>query len=266
MVKLIRSVIECQDPDVIVLQLLDSSIYFARAADGSRMATVKLEDGRWHMVGAVTICSQEMQFEHFAALKLVLDVIGKRHAIIISPMPRYIITSCCNDPGHCVGRGSPDNRSAMDAALDSLKKNLKDFLFNTGRRNIKILDPSVDFRGMTDREIWSQDDPIHPRPEAYSKIAEGVIKLKALANSKTNKPDDYKRRRTDSFDTADTASGSGSGSRRRGDDSSYNRVSYGYRGNTTGWRGTPRSNGGRGRYHRGAAAGSNPGNRRGGGY
>jgi hypothetical protein len=53
-----------------------------------------------------------------------------------------------------------------------------------------------------------------------------VIKLKTQMDAKANsKPDDYKRRRTDSFDTADP--GSGSGARRRGDEPAFN--SYGYR-------------------------------------
>jgi hypothetical protein len=34
MIKMIRDVLEEQDPDVIILQLLHSSVYFARAADG----------------------------------------------------------------------------------------------------------------------------------------------------------------------------------------------------------------------------------------
>jgi hypothetical protein len=84
-----------------------------------------------------------------------------------------------------------------------------------------------------------------------------VIKLKAqMDNKANNKPaDDYKRRRTDSFDNA-----TGPETRRRGDEPAHN--SYGYRGNTIGWRGTPRSNSGRGRGYRGA----NLRGRRGGGY
>jgi hypothetical protein len=256
MVKLIRDVIEAQDPDIIVLQHLDSSVFFARATDGSRMAPIKMADGKWHMVGAVTVCSQEMQFEHFAALKPVLDVIGKRRAIIIAPMPRYIVSGCCGDSSHCTGLGNPASRCAIEAALESLKKNLRDYLFNTGRRNIRVLDPMVEFRGMTDDELWNKEDPVHPLPDAYSKLADGVIRFKTMAEMKeANRPEDQKRRRTDSLDIVETGPGTGS-RRNRGGELTFSNYTQGYRGNTNGWRGTPRSRGGNSRSYRGAAGGT----------
>jgi hypothetical protein len=274
MLKLIREVLEEQDPDVVVLQLLDSSIYFARAADGSRMAPVKLDDGKWHMTGAVTVCSQEMQFEHFAALKPILDVIGKKRTIMVTPLPRYVVSSCCSDVHHCIGQGSPAHRCAMEAALDSMKQNLKEYLFNTGRRNVKLMDPMLDLRGMTDNEIWDVSDPVHPITEVYSKLADGLVRINMLTDLKeTKRSEDNKRRRADSLDTAE----SGSGSRRNRNEDSYytaNRggntgyyhsYNSGYRGNTTGWRGQQRP-GGKGRYPRGAAGGSSYSDRRGGGY
>jgi hypothetical protein len=174
-------------------------------------------------------------------------------------------------------RGTPTNRCSIEVALDSLKRNLKDYLFNTGRRNIKLLDPMIDLRVMRDDEIWQVSNPVHPLPEAYSKIAEGIVSLNKMAEMKeTNKNEDYKRRRTDSLDTAEA----GPSSRRilsRGDESNYTATgslfnnqgssssNNSYRGNPTGWRGQPRY-GGRGRNPRGAGGGHSYTDRRAGGY
>jgi hypothetical protein len=56
----------------------------------------------------------------------------------------------------------------------SIRKYLKDFLFLNGMHNMKVDNPKIDIRGLSEAETWDTD-PIHPRPEVYRKIAEGVI-------------------------------------------------------------------------------------------
>jgi hypothetical protein len=50
----------------------------------------------------------------------------------------------------------------MLSSLEIMRKNFKDFLYYNGMRTIKVLDPSMDIRGMEDEEIWEADEPIHP--------------------------------------------------------------------------------------------------------
>jgi hypothetical protein len=44
--------------------------------------------------GELVVASADTQFEHYNTLKPVLDMIGKRLCIIVSPMPRYITEGC----------------------------------------------------------------------------------------------------------------------------------------------------------------------------
>jgi hypothetical protein len=56
-------------------------------------------------------------------------------------------------------------------------------------------------RGLKDDEIWG-DDPVHPLPEVYGRIADGVIKMTSfLVNKLAARNDEFKRRRADSMDT-----------------------------------------------------------------
>jgi hypothetical protein len=82
------------------------------------------------------------------------------------------------------------------ASLEILRKNFKDFLFYDGRRNIKVFDPCIDIRGMTDEEAWG-DDPIHPTEEAFGKMAASVGKIGLREGAK--------RSRTDSLEAGNTA-------------------------------------------------------------
>jgi hypothetical protein len=54
-------------------------------------------------------------------------------------------------------------------------------------RSIKVLDPCMDIRGMEDEETWEANEPIHPKPLVYAKIATGVVKMMASLAETENK-------------------------------------------------------------------------------
>jgi hypothetical protein len=113
----IGNAINDNDPATVVLQLLDSSMYYVRGADGTRELPRKGDDGKYHVRGELMVASYEQQTEHFHALKPILDVIGKRPCLIVAPMPRFIIDGCCKDARHVSNRLDPffPRRSAGSA-------------------------------------------------------------------------------------------------------------------------------------------------------
>jgi hypothetical protein len=48
----------------------------------------------------------------------------------------------------------------MSAQLESFKRNIKDHIYNLNKKNIKVVDPNLDIRGMDPVDIWGSD-PIH---------------------------------------------------------------------------------------------------------
>jgi hypothetical protein len=212
--KITRSAIEDMDPATVILQLLDNSTFFGRGRDGSRVAARKGDDSKYHIEGDVNIGSKETQIEHLKELKPLLELLDKRRAIIITPLPRYVIKACCENPEHCSNRRFLDFKQQMLDSLELMRKTCKDFLFYEGKKSIKVLDPCVDIRGMEDSEMWGED-PVHPQQLVYEKIATGVIRIQD--NQRTSGPGpgpDHKRRRTDSMD--ESASSSGGYNARRG--------------------------------------------------
>jgi hypothetical protein len=141
------------------------------------------------MEGAVTVATADVQQEHFGAIRPLLDQIEKRKCLIITPLPHYVLSGCCSNMQHCTNIKEPQYKSNMLLALAELTKNLKNYLFYIGKKNIKVMDPAVDLRGLTDKEIWSEEDPIHMRPEMYSLLAEGVNKMAAEADPKRRRED-----------------------------------------------------------------------------
>jgi hypothetical protein len=77
------------DSSVIVFYCLDNSVFYSRSSDGSRTAPRRGEDGLFHIAGEVTIASSDVCREHMAALRPLLNLVGKKRGIVIAPLPRY---------------------------------------------------------------------------------------------------------------------------------------------------------------------------------
>jgi hypothetical protein len=165
------------DPATIVYQFLDSSSYYGRSRDGSRVAPRRDEDdGKFHLVGDVTVSSKETQLEKFNNIKPLLKLAAKRWCIVVMPLPRYVNAGCCLNPDHCSNRRYQDFKQHMLDTLEMLRKNYKDFLYYEVMKSVKVLDPCIDLRGLDETEIWDTD-PVHPLPLVYAKIATGMVKM-----------------------------------------------------------------------------------------
>jgi hypothetical protein len=86
-----RDALRHEDPDTVILQMLDSSCFYGKTMDGGRYPPRKLEDGRFHLEGAVTVATADTQQEHFKALRPLLDQIEKHKCL--SSLHYHIICS-----------------------------------------------------------------------------------------------------------------------------------------------------------------------------
>jgi hypothetical protein len=203
--KAVKIAIENQEPGTVIMQLLDNSVYYTKAE-----ATCD-EDGRYHMSGEIRIATRDMQLDTFKNLHPVFEILGQRKILLVTPLPRYITRGCCEDRGHGTNRADPDYKKKMLANLETMKRNLKDFIFHEGNRSMRLFDPNIDLRGLEEADIW-EDDPVHLRRETYLKIAEGIVKQSVALEDKQT----AKRKRTDSLEDAQQPGPSNTG-RGRGD-------------------------------------------------
>jgi hypothetical protein len=171
---------------------------YVRGADGTRELPKKEADGRYHVKGELMVASYEQQTEHFHALKPILDTIGKRPCLIVSPLPSFIIDGCCKDARHVSNRLDPFFQDDQLDQLEGVRRHLKAYMFNHRRANVKIVDPAMELRGLENDDIWFVD-PIHPIDPIYRRLAIAVITIAASVNEDQERAG-TKRRRTDSWD------------------------------------------------------------------
>jgi hypothetical protein len=167
-VKLRQTLID-EDPELVILQMMDNSTFFARAEDGSRYLPKKGLDDKFHVEGELLVCGRETQISQFEAIRPLFDAVGKKKCLWVAPFPHYLLRSCCDDPGHVTNITSRYYREDMEEQLDRYKWGMKEHIRSLGRKNIKDLDPNIDLHSMAELDVWGED-PVHPLEAAYEKM------------------------------------------------------------------------------------------------
>jgi hypothetical protein len=108
-----RKAIHDEDPDLVILQVLENSCFYVKQEDGSRQLPKKGPDEVFHIEGEVQVCTRETQLEHFYTLRPLLDAVGKKKTLLMAPLPRYITSGCCTDRGHTTNRQDPYYKENM---------------------------------------------------------------------------------------------------------------------------------------------------------
>jgi lysophospholipase L1-like esterase len=181
--------------DVLVLCVLDNNIYYSLLDDGSTQAAVKDRDGNYHMVGDVIVSSKSAQHALFNLLLPLVESAGGKPCILCSPMPRYVTAGCCDDPSHVPNRRLRTYEQQLGGDLKETAEHFRDFLFTSGHKLVKVLEPAVSWRGKETSYIWGAD-PVHPNEKAYDLMADGVAMLLRSMESGARK-----RPRTNSNET-----------------------------------------------------------------
>jgi hypothetical protein len=174
----VKEIIKNVDPDLIIMQLLDTSSFYVKRDDGGRQLPKKGDDDILHIDGDIVVCTRDVQHEHLHALRPLFDVMGKKQCVWIAPMPRYVVAGCCDNTDHAPNRRDSYYLDDMWSQLEVFKRNLKDHIHGLNKKNVKVADPSLDLRGMTPIEIWGTH-PTVTTGEAMAKIAAGALLMAA---------------------------------------------------------------------------------------
>jgi hypothetical protein len=191
--------------DTVVFQLLDANVYWALQEDGSTIGARCGPDRKYHIDGDIITSSKSAQHSLFNNLRPLFEAVNGKDFLLVTPLPRYVIDGCCSDADHMPNRKLPNFEQQLMDDLQEVATNFKAFLFTTGLRNGKIVNPQISLRGLQRHEVWDKD-PVHPRDGAYDKLAEGIIRVASNLEDAGKK-----RRRTDSLDGGRQVSSRGRG-------------------------------------------------------
>jgi len=86
---------------VLVLQMFDNEIYHgATSEEDFARGSHKGPDGRYHIVGALAISTEEMLKDTFIGAMPIFRAGKNLPTVLIGQIPRYVLARCCDNPEH----------------------------------------------------------------------------------------------------------------------------------------------------------------------
>jgi hypothetical protein len=171
----------------VVLQLFDNSVYLDSKPGGEKVLPRKDRSGTFHIEGNLTIADKPTVKNLVHQLTPLLRELGESRKIFLTPLARYWVGPCCNDPAHHINYRSPGYLPALGDAVHALWDNIRDSLYTKRMQNFRVLCPNkmvgVGQRSQepSDEEVartaamWGSN-PVHPSAAAYRCMAENLEK------------------------------------------------------------------------------------------
>ena len=99
--------------------------------------------------------------------------------VIVGPTARFVSAGCCSDNTYVANRRNKEFYPKLKEELAASCNNIKDFLFTSGLRHVRVMDPARSTSGLAAAEIWGSD-PIHPKQKVYEMLADGVVAVENI--------------------------------------------------------------------------------------
>ena len=177
---------------VAVLQLFDNVAYYAVTSEDTIIPCRRDPLGKYHVDGDLLLAPPEMITPYIKNCGPVFELLADTPKIFLSPLPRYLTKSCCDDPEHGPNRKEDDFRRTIVSGTERLRKSIRDQLLTCGVRNFKVYNPLWLMAGpkATDEilqrcidNLW-MDDPVHPTDAGYKTLRDALYPLaKTLLDS-----------------------------------------------------------------------------------
>jgi hypothetical protein len=132
----------------------------------------------FHVEGELKLISKEDMKEIFLLILPLIKAAKGKRIIIMGPLPRYLLTRFCGNPGHLTNRNGDNYIDEMIQAIRDVYSWINNTIFMRRIKGVKIFNPThalgfndYDVNIDTIIELWG-DDPVHPTLAAYKVLAD----------------------------------------------------------------------------------------------
>jgi hypothetical protein len=168
----------------IVYWCLDHAAFYSITED-SILPAVRDTSGHYHIHGDLITAPSEMFTGSVKACTPLFSIHTAAKKILLSPLPRYWHSRCCDDSDHVSNLDEADFENSLFTGLDGLRRIIKDTLFLNSIRDVTIFNTSqlcVSLEGsrttstdvMMALAIMWGDDAVHPSRDCYTSLAENL--------------------------------------------------------------------------------------------
>jgi len=168
---------------VVVMMGLDNGVFYQEDEDtGNLTLPATGEDGAHHVHGSLEVAGPKKVKGMMYDCKDVFDLFKENKKVVITPMPRWFRTPCCEDRGHCTNIRMPNYRRGMLQDLTGLKDAVDDYCREEGMRMYKVVSGGelVGFKAEMEEDEAMRllgQDAVHLAPGGYACMAENLIRM-----------------------------------------------------------------------------------------
>ena len=165
-------------PDSLIIQALDNSAFFCLQEDGTMSLPVRsYMDGKYHVEGELRVASVEQTNGLLRNLLPLLKAVPGAEVFIVTCLPRYVRSPCCEEATHLVGRALSGFKEKIIADLTSMKRAVRQFMHRERLVQVRVVDPT----SLCEDLDYDQDnldlDPVHQPPAFYAKLAAALTAM-----------------------------------------------------------------------------------------
>ena len=162
-------------PDTLIIQALDNNAFFCLQEDGTMSLPVKsYTDGKYHVDGELRVATEEQVNALLRNLLPLLKAVPGAEVFLITCLPRYVRSPCCEDITHLVGRALDGFKERIFTDLSVMKKTVRQFIHRERLVQVRVVDP---INLLDDLDESMHTDPVHPPTVFYEKLAARLIAM-----------------------------------------------------------------------------------------
>ncbi len=185
--------IECNEQSTLVFDLFGNSSFRFEQFDGSLSMPFK-QAGKYHMGGNIAVCPPPVYKRILETTASLLTTHHSSKVILVPPLPRYLFTGCCNQPGHSTNISAPGYSTTLLSDTIGLRNLLKKFVVGLGIKRWLVMDSccvadcpataNTATRLGALKKVCAQDG-VHFAPDGYHNLVELIVKCDSLLSVKS---------------------------------------------------------------------------------
>jgi hypothetical protein len=173
---------------VIIYQIFDNSCFYSIGTDGSANLPMKNNsNGKYHIIGALGMVDRDEFKQQFSMAVQLFRAGGLNKKVIVSPLMRYAIESCCDSALHCTNRGPALNKVLSEGLTtgdwiddQSYLKRIRNFM--VVNPNLVIAPDNAYKKDAKTFKMYWKNGPVHMSSTGYEKLAQGILEELATGN------------------------------------------------------------------------------------
>ncbi len=172
--------VSIEDDMVVVIMVMDNSLYFVEDEDGGRHLPRRAEDGTYH--GQLKLATGKQAAKAMEKFLPILRRLKKNRKLILVHSPRFVCKACCLDKTHCTNRKEEGFLSGMLNGIKEIRRVIRDSCHEWRVSNYKVVNvcTMLDLQEESDYSAWEEamgEDPVHLTSQAYGKMADCIFQM-----------------------------------------------------------------------------------------